>query len=159
MTACTSAQGSVSTKESNLAAGFVARPADTPKRQAMRNHLPPDTFVTSTRGNKTTYVYADPGGCKCLYVGTQQAYRQYRTLQQANAASQRQLAAQVHPDSGWDWGNGCPWISDFNNGPFGQILTPPEQSEPLDAVTRSIAFRAASVRRATVNARSREARR
>jgi hypothetical protein len=120
LTSCTTAQRSVATKESNLsAAGFIARPANTPKRQAMLKRLPPNTFVTSTRGNKTNYVYADPTGCKCLYVGTQQAYDQYRlSQQQAKTANQQQLAAQAYSDSDWDWGEWGPWISNFS-GPFG----------------------------------------
>jgi hypothetical protein len=43
LTACTTTQGSVATKESNhAAAGFIARPANTPKRQAMLKRLPPN---------------------------------------------------------------------------------------------------------------------
>jgi hypothetical protein len=96
LTGCTTTQGSVATKENNLAAaGFVARPANTLKREAMMKRLPPNTFVTSTRGKRTNY-YADPTGCKCLYVGTQKAYDQYRLSQrQAKAASQQELAAQT----------------------------------------------------------------
>jgi hypothetical protein len=120
LTACTTAQGSVATKENNLAvAGFVARPADTPKRQAMLKRLPPNTFVTSTRGKRTNYVYADPVVCKCLYVGTQPAYDQYRSSQQqATDAKQQQFAAQAYSDSDWDWSEWGPLMSNFN-GPFG----------------------------------------
>lgn len=120
LTGCTTAQGSVATKENNLAAaGFVAGPANTPKREAMMKRLPPNTFVTSTRGKRTNYVYADPTGCKCLYVGTQKAYDQYRlSQQQAKAASQQELAAQTYSDSDWDWGEWGPWISNFS-GRFG----------------------------------------
>ncbi|KQV65388.1 hypothetical protein ASC90_15915 [Rhizobium sp. Root1220] len=120
LTACTTTESAVATKESNLAAaGFVARPANTPKRQAMLKRLPPNTFLSGARGSNVTFVYADPVDCKCLYVGSQQAYAQYRrSQQQARLATRQRLAAQPYADSDWDWGEWGPWVNDFS-GPFG----------------------------------------
>ena len=42
-------------------------------------NLPADKLVTRTRDGKTYFVYADPTGCICAYVGTAQAYRTYQT--------------------------------------------------------------------------------
>ena len=41
--------------------------------------LPPDKLVLRKRGGKTYYVYADPSICRCVYVGTPQAYQAYQT--------------------------------------------------------------------------------
>ena len=44
-------------------------------------------FVQRVKGDTVHYVYADPLVCGCLYVGTQQAYDQYkRDQQQKNLA-------------------------------------------------------------------------
>ena len=73
------------------ASGFVVRYADTPDRRAILRSLPPDKLVTRTKAGKTYFVYADPTGCNCAYVGTPRAYRAYQTgsfepLPEANGA-------------------------------------------------------------------------
>jgi hypothetical protein len=60
-------------------AGFVVKFADTPAKLALLKTLPADKLVTRTREGKTYFVYADPTGCICAYVGTAQAYRTYQT--------------------------------------------------------------------------------
>lgn len=70
---CQTPQQRVESKEGNLAAaGFTARPANTPERIAMLQRLPPNHFARLVRGSRITYVYADPLDCSCLYVGSQQ---------------------------------------------------------------------------------------
>jgi hypothetical protein len=71
-------------------AGFKAQPADTPERQAMLAALPSQQFVRGANGDFTTYTYADPLVCHCLYVGTDGAYAKYRHLaaQQSSSAGQ-----------------------------------------------------------------------
>jgi hypothetical protein len=61
------------------ASGFVVRYADTPDRRAILRSLPPGKLVTRTKAGKTYFVYADPAGCNCAYVGTPRAYRTYQT--------------------------------------------------------------------------------
>ncbi len=61
-------------------AGFKAQPADTPERQAMLTRLPARQFVRGVDGDLITYTYADPLVCDCFYVGTGQAYLNYRHL-------------------------------------------------------------------------------
>lgn len=120
LSACTTGAGTSVAKEDRLAAaGFTLLPANTSKRQAMLKRLPPNKFVKSVHGNKVTYVYADPVGCNCLYVGSQQAYGQYRKAQQdARIANTNLWAAETYSDNLWDWNE---WGSDINNfdGPFG----------------------------------------
>ena len=56
-------------------AGFRNLPADMPKRA---EHL----LIRRTADGKSYYVFADPTNCKCLYVGSEDAYAKYKTLVQ-----------------------------------------------------------------------------
>ena len=111
ITACQSQSTLVAQKEDNLAAaGFVVRPANTPERIAMLNRLPPHQFVQRVNGDVVHYVYADPLVCGCLYVGTQQAYGQYKLHQQQQRLADEQLmTAQTYTDTTWNWGAWGPW--------------------------------------------------
>ena len=80
------------------AAGFADRPADTPARQAMLMRLPPHRFVLHTHGSSVAFVYADPGGCDCLYVGSGRALQRYR-----RRTGDRRDAIQDYQDYHWDW--------------------------------------------------------
>jgi hypothetical protein len=92
------------------AAGFIMKPANTAQRQSMLARLPQNEFVTRTNNGVTHYVYADALVCGCLYVGTQQAYDQYRTNQlQQHIADERQLAALAYADEAWQWEAWGPW--------------------------------------------------
>ena len=61
------------------AAGFVVKYATTPEKRAILKSLPPDKLVTRTKNGQLYYVYADPEGCNCAYVGTPQAYAAYQS--------------------------------------------------------------------------------
>ena len=123
LAACQTQQQIVSAHEDNLAAaGFIIRPANTPERQVMLNRLPPHQFVQRVNGDAIHYVYADPLVCGCLYVGTQQAYDQYkRDQQQRNLANEQQMTAQTYSDAAWNWGAWGPWGP---VGPYGFVYGP-----------------------------------
>jgi hypothetical protein len=106
LVACQTPQQVVSNKEDNLsAAGFIVRPANTPERQAMINSLPPHKFVQRAHGDTIHYVYADPLVCDCLYVGSQQAYNQYKMhVQQQKLADEQEMTAQEYSNPAWNWG-------------------------------------------------------
>ncbi len=108
LSACQTPQQKVAHHEDNLAAaGFIVRPANTPERKAMLSRLPPHRFVQRAKGDVVYYVYADPLVCGCLYVGSQQAYDQYkRNEQQQQLADQQQMTAEMYSDDNWNWG---PW--------------------------------------------------
>lgn len=93
-------------RESQLsAAGFIVRPADSPERQAQLAKLPANRVSQQIRGQTVSYLYPDPVVCKCLYVGSQQAFARYQqALQQQRVAADQLQAAQLNTD--WDWG---PW--------------------------------------------------
>ena len=118
LTACLSPQARIERREDNLAAaGFVVRPANTPERQAMLKRLPPNRFVTETRGDSVHYVYADPMACGCLYVGTQHAYARYqRHEQEQHFADEKRMTAENYSDAAWDWGAWGPWGPGFGFG-------------------------------------------
>jgi hypothetical protein len=111
LTACETPQQKVTEREDNLAAaGFLVRPANTPERQAMLHRLPPHQFVQRVNGDVVHYVYADPLVCGCLYVGTQQAYNQYKANQlQKNLADEQAMTAQTYSDATWNWGTWGPY--------------------------------------------------
>jgi hypothetical protein len=122
--ACQSQSALVTQNEDKLAAaGFVVRPANTPERIAMLKRLPPHQFVQRANGNVVHYVYADPLVCGCLYVGTQQAYNQYKLHQlQQHLADEQLMTAQTYSDTTWNWQGWGPWGSPgfgFVYGPAG----------------------------------------
>ena len=94
-------------KENMLAAaGFQMKPANTPNRVAHLQTLTPLKLLPYTRSDgKLLYVYADPKGCNCLYVGDETAYQRYRALaQQQKIAQEQMVTAQMNADAAMDWG-------------------------------------------------------
>jgi hypothetical protein len=118
LSACQTPQQAVVHHEDNLAAaGFIVRPANTPERQAMLSRLPPHKFVQRVHGDTVHYVYADPLVCSCLYVGTQQAYNQYkRDQQQKRLVDEQEMNAQMYSDSAWSWNAWGPWGPEYGFG-------------------------------------------
>jgi hypothetical protein len=112
---CQTRQQAVVQHEDNLAAaGFIVRPANTPERQAMLARLPAHKFVQRVNGDQVHYVYADPLVCGCLYVGSQQAYNQYkRDQQQKRLADEQQMNADAYNDAAWNWGAWGPWGPEY----------------------------------------------
>ena len=106
--ACATPQERVADREDRLAAaGFHARPADTPQRGALLQRLPPQRFVLLPVRGRYLYVYADPLVCGCLYVGSEASYDLYRQqVFQHRLADEPQLAAPLDAGPGWsldDW--------------------------------------------------------
>jgi hypothetical protein len=74
-------------------AGFKVLRADTPERVAKLNTLTPYKVVPWKRKTGgTVYAYAEPDGCKCVYVGSPKQYARYRQLLSAEQAAE--IAAQ-----------------------------------------------------------------
>jgi len=111
LTACATQQQRVVDREDKLAAaGFIIKPANTPERQQMLTRLPANQFVLRQNGDSIHFVYADPLVCGCLYVGTQQAYDQYKANQlQQHLADEQSMAAQTYSDAAWNWNSWGPW--------------------------------------------------
>lgn len=105
-------------------AGFVAHKADTTARYAMMNTLPPGdlTYRPSTVG--PIYLYADPIGCGCVYMGSATAYSSYMSVVDAKkkppqavpgVAELPAMAAENRRDTAlWDW---SAWSPNADPGP------------------------------------------
>ena len=64
-------------------AGFRVQVANDPVGQKALRGLPAHRFVVNGVGDAVRYFYAEPQHCVCIFVGTQQAYDNYReTLRQ-----------------------------------------------------------------------------
>jgi hypothetical protein len=123
LTACVTAQQQITHREDDLAAaGFIVKPANTPQRQQMLARLPANKFVRRTHEDEVHYVYADPVVCKCLYVGSQQAYGAFKKHEQdQRLADEQQMNAEIYSDSAWQWDAWGPWGPGyrFSYGPYG----------------------------------------
>ncbi|MDS4039579.1 MAG: hypothetical protein RKP20_00160 [Candidatus Competibacter sp.] len=87
------------------AAGFDARPADTPRKMAQLQKLPPYQVLMRFQNQQPVYVYADPQYCQCLYYGNEPAYQTYRRLAiEQNIANEQYMAARMNEDAAMDWG-------------------------------------------------------
>jgi len=110
--ACDTLPSRVSSQENLLVtAGFTARPANTPEREAELKSLPMNRFLTRTKDNQVNYLYADPVVCNCLYVGNSMAYAAYQhAVVERRIADERRLTDEMYPApwswEGWSWG---PW--------------------------------------------------
>ena len=61
-------------------AGFHIQFANDPAAQKALRALPAHRFVASGAGDALRYSYAEPERCVCIFVGTQQAYDNYREI-------------------------------------------------------------------------------
>ena len=125
LTACQAPRQRIIHHENDLAAaGFLVRPADTSERRTLLAKLPAHKFVQRVKDDKVHYVYADPTVCKCLYVGTQQAYGLYQQNRQSerqikelesdlkdhqNAAEDDDFNQQLYSEPGYNWEAWGPW--------------------------------------------------
>jgi hypothetical protein len=125
LAACQTPRQRVINHENDLAAaGFVVRPANTPERRTLLARLPAHKFVQRVKDDQVHYVFADPTVCKCLYVGTQEAYSQYQHNRQSdkrvkelerdlkdhqNAAEDDDFNEQVYSDPAFNWEAWGPW--------------------------------------------------
>jgi len=94
-----------STDELLATAGFVMRPADTAERQQRLAARPPYRLESHARDGKVVYTYADPDGCKCLYVGGPKEYSEYQHLRLLRQIAADEAWGAHVADMDWDqWG-------------------------------------------------------
>ena len=91
-----------STEKLLAAAGFRVKPADTPEHQKGLAAMPPLKMVQRIKDGNVVYTYADPYNCKCLYVGNESNYQEYRRLGLQQQIAQENLDAAE--DAEMDWG-------------------------------------------------------
>jgi hypothetical protein len=62
-------------------AGFRVQVANDAAGKKAMNALPPHRFVVHRYGNnQVRYLYAEPNHCVCIFIGTQEAYQNYRDI-------------------------------------------------------------------------------
>jgi hypothetical protein len=74
----TSSYAQQTTGQLLLSSGFNPIAAITPEMMARLNSLPANQFLLRSKGGRPYYLYADPSGCGCAYVGTVAAMDKYR---------------------------------------------------------------------------------
>ncbi|MGH7331654.1 MAG: hypothetical protein ACREKS_02680 [Candidatus Rokuibacteriota bacterium] len=88
-----------------IKAGFQVKRADNPDRLAHLKTLTPLKLVRHERNGVPYYVFADPDGCQCVYVGNEAAYQQFQKLaHESQLESERRAASLVNPDGPMSWG-------------------------------------------------------
>ena len=85
------------------AAGFEAKPADTPARLDDLRTMPPRKLVSHVKDGHFVYCYADPDYCHCLYVGGPKQYSAYERL-----AVEKEIAEE-QAEAAMDWEMWGPW--------------------------------------------------
>ena len=84
-------------KERTLAAaGFRMKLADTPERLSQIEGLPQRKLARVPAGSELRFVYADSNYCKCLYVGTEDAYDRYQALAIEKKIADERLEASLN---------------------------------------------------------------
>ena len=63
-----------------IKAGFTPRKATSSSQAATLGSLPPNVMVKQTVKGKVNYLYADPAGCNCVYVGDRAAFQNYKGM-------------------------------------------------------------------------------
>ncbi|KQW21053.1 hypothetical protein ASC80_12980 [Afipia sp. Root123D2] len=61
-------------------AGFRPKFANDAAGQKALRAMPAHRFVIHTVDGKTRYLYADPKGCVCIFVGSKDNYESYRSI-------------------------------------------------------------------------------
>jgi hypothetical protein len=61
-----------------ISSGFNPIAATTPAMMTKLMSFPPNQFLLRNKGARSFFVYADPSGCTCAYVGSVAAMNKYR---------------------------------------------------------------------------------
>lgn len=103
-TGCATLQATAtrSSEQMLAAAGFHMQVPDTPEGVAELQSLPARQLLRRPQNGAVSYVFADPVGCHCLYVGGEREYQEYQRLRLKN-----DLADDDSKDCwGWPWCTG-----------------------------------------------------
>ena len=95
------------TERTLAAAGFQMKIASTAAQMSHVESLPQRKLTRVPFDGDSRFVYADAKYCKCMYVGTEQAYDRYQKIAIDKQIAQEQLDASMDWGA-WDGGWG-PW--------------------------------------------------
>ena len=91
------------------AAGFSMKYADTPEKIDHLKLQEQNKIIPYVKEGKAYFVYADSTTCQCMYIGDDNAFQKYNSLQeQHNIAEMNQEWEMNGGRWGQPWGNG-PW--------------------------------------------------
>jgi hypothetical protein len=98
-------QKAIDTERLLAASGFQMRLADTPEKLNQIKALSQRQILAHRSKDKLLYVYVDAEHCKCVYAGSEEAYRRYQNLalDQQLAVEDRLDASRDQPEE-MDWG-------------------------------------------------------
>ena len=92
------------------AAGFHMRFSQSPEQNANTAAMTQRKLVPQIVDGRNVYVYADSEFCKCVYIGSEEAYERYQRIAiQQQLADERMQAAEMNEDAALDWGAWGPW--------------------------------------------------
>ena len=92
------------------AAGFKMQFADTPQKLANVQAMTQRKVVPHDKDGAVYYAYADAEFCKCLYLGSENAYQQYEKMAiQQNIAEMNRNAAEMNENASMNWGAWGAW--------------------------------------------------
>ncbi len=94
------------------ASGFQMRLADTPQKLEKIKTMPQRKLIRHQRNGTIDYIYADATHCKCLYVGTEKAYKSYKDRSALRLAEDESSARGEDVKMDWEiWGGepGSDW--------------------------------------------------
>ena len=103
---CTAIQRSdaMSAERTLAAAGFRMKFAKTPEQTSKLESLPQRTLTPAPGPDGSNrFLYADAKFCKCLYVGTEEAYDRYQKMEVRQQVAENMEAASMN------WGAWGPW--------------------------------------------------
>jgi uncharacterized protein YceK len=99
-------QQAADTEQLLAAAGFHIQRAESPEQRARLEALPRLKLVRRADDGKVVYTFADPEGCRCLYVGGPKEHSEYQRLR-----VQRRIDTDNRvPEADWGpWGPTGSW--------------------------------------------------
>jgi len=93
------------------ASGFQLRLADTPQKLEKVKAMSQRKLIRHQGNGSENYIYADATDCKCLYVGTDKAYKRFRNLAAERLSSDEMAARDENVDMDWEIWGGTPGSS------------------------------------------------
>lgn len=87
------------------ASGFQMRMADTPQKLDKIKTMAQRKLIRHQRNGISDYIYADATGCKCLYAGTEKAYKKFKDLAAIRLSGDAANARDENVKMDWEvWG-------------------------------------------------------
>jgi len=109
-----------STGQLLISSGFNPIAATTPKMVDRLMSFPPNQFQLRQKDGRRYYVYADPSGCTCAYVGSVAAMNKYRAIYGALPADTLSAGGFTKPEQNLiDSMDNDEASAQFNNDVFG----------------------------------------